>query len=74
MPIKENEAYRMSNGLDQKRKYPQIISTKTLNTESNNNKRILKAEKEKEQGTQKGRPIRITPVFSTETFKDCCHR
>jgi hypothetical protein len=29
-----------------------------------------KAAKEKDQVTNKGRPIKITPVFSTETMKD----
>jgi hypothetical protein len=32
-------------------------------------KRILKAVREKDQVTYKGRPIRITPDFSPETMK-----
>ena len=39
---------------------------KTLNTQ--NKERILKAAREKGQVTYKGRPIRITPDFSTETM------
>jgi hypothetical protein len=40
---------------------------KTLNAWSK--ERILKAAKEKGQVTYRGRPIRITPDFSTETMK-----
>jgi hypothetical protein len=43
------------------------IIIKTLITQSK--ERILKAPKEKDQETYKGRPIRITPDFSTETMK-----
>jgi hypothetical protein len=35
----------------------------------NNKKRILKVVREKRQVTYQGRPIRITPDFSTETLK-----
>jgi hypothetical protein len=31
---------------------------------------ILKAERQKDQVTYKGRPIRITPDFSSETIKE----
>jgi hypothetical protein len=41
---------------------------KTPNAE--NKERILKAVREKGQVTYKGRPIRITPDFSSETMKD----
>jgi hypothetical protein len=56
------EAYRTSNRLDQKTKSSCHIIIKTLNAQ--NKERILKAEMEK------GRPVRITPDFSTETLKD----
>jgi hypothetical protein len=39
-------------------------TTNTLNKD-----RILKAVRENGQVTYKGRPIRITPEFSTETMK-----
>jgi hypothetical protein len=40
---------------------------KTLNVQ--NKKGILKAVREKSQVTYNGRPIKITPDFSTETVK-----
>jgi hypothetical protein len=40
---------------------------KTLNVQ--NKERILNVAREKGQITYKGRPIRITPSFSTETLK-----
>ena len=40
---------------------------KTLNAQ--NKEGILKVAREKDQETYKGRPIRITPDFSTETMK-----
>lgn len=40
---------------------------KTLKVE--NRERILKVAREKDQGTCKGRPIRIAPDFSMETLK-----
>ena len=43
------------------------IIIKTLNAQ--NKERILKASREKIQVTYKGRPIRITQDFSTETMK-----
>jgi hypothetical protein len=43
------------------------IIIKTLNAQ--NKERILKASREKGQITFKGRPIRITPDFSTESMK-----
>jgi hypothetical protein len=51
--------------LDQKRKSSCHI-IKTLNVE---NKKYLKNKREKSQLTYKGRPLRITPDFSTETLK-----
>jgi hypothetical protein len=61
------EAYRTLNSLDQKRNSSLHIIIKTqiaLNKE-----RMLKAVREKGQVTYKGRPIRITPDFSSETIK-----
>jgi hypothetical protein len=52
---------------NQKRKFSRHIIIKTLNAQ--NKKRILKAIMEKGQVTYKGRPIKITPDFSTETMK-----
>ena len=67
MPMNIQEAYRTPNRLDQKRNSSQKIIIKTPN--ALNKERILKAVWEKGQVTYKGRPIRITPVFSTETMK-----
>jgi tRNA A37 threonylcarbamoyladenosine dehydratase len=61
------ETYRTPNRLDQKRNLSQHIIIRTTNTL--NKDRILKAVREKVQVTYKGRPIRITPVFSSETMK-----
>jgi hypothetical protein len=67
MAIKVQETYRSPNKWEQKRKSSCHIIMKTLNTE--NKERILKAAREKGQVTYKGRPIRITPDFLTETLK-----
>jgi len=64
-PINIQEAYQTPNRLDQKRN--SSCHTKTPNAQ--NKERILKAVKEKGQVTNKGRPIRMTPDFSTETLK-----
>jgi hypothetical protein len=61
------EAYRTPNRLDQKRNSSRHIIIRTKNALSK--ARILKAVREKCQVTYKGRPIRITPDFSTETMK-----
>ena len=61
------EVYRIPNRLGQKRNSCHYIIIKTPN--ALNNKRILKAVREKGQVTYKGRPIRITPDFSPETMK-----
>ena len=53
--------------MDQKRKSSRHTLIKTLNALSK--ERILKAAREKGQVTYKGRSIRITPDFSTETMK-----
>jgi hypothetical protein len=67
MAIKVQGAYRRPNKWDQKRECSCQRIIKTLNTQ--NKERILKAAKENGQVTYKGRPIRITPDFSTETLK-----
>jgi hypothetical protein len=67
LAIKVQEAYRAPNKWDQKRKSSRHIIIKTLNVQ--NKERILKASGEKGPVTYKGRPIRITPDFSTETMK-----
>jgi hypothetical protein len=65
--IKVQEAYRTPNKWDQIRKSSCHIIIKTRNAQSK--ERILKAAREKGQVTYKGRSIRITPDFSTETMK-----
>jgi hypothetical protein len=60
------EAYRTPNRLDQKRNSSCHIVLKTLNAQ--NKERILKAVRENGQVTYEGRPMRITPDFSTETW------
>jgi len=52
--------------LDQKRNSSCPIIAKTPN--SQNKERILKVVREKGQVTYKGRPIRITPDFSGESY------
>jgi hypothetical protein len=53
--------------LVQKRKSSYHIIIKAPNAQ--NKERILKALREKDQVTYKGRPIRITPYFLTELSK-----
>jgi hypothetical protein len=67
MPIQVQEASRTLNKLDQNRATPAHIIIKTTNTE--NRERILKDVREKKQITYKGKPIKITADFSTETLK-----
>jgi hypothetical protein len=67
MTINIQEAYRTPNRLDQKRKSSCHIIIKPLNVQ--NKERILKAARGKGQITYKGRPIKITPDFSTETLE-----
>jgi hypothetical protein len=55
------------NRFDQNRATPQVIIIKTTSTE--NRERILKAVREKKQIIYKGKPIKITADFSTETLK-----
>jgi hypothetical protein len=66
MPIQGQEASRAPNRLDQNRTIPQHIIIETTSTE--NRERILKAVREKKI-TYKGKPIKITADFSTETLK-----
>jgi hypothetical protein len=63
MPMNIQEAYRTPNRLDQKRNSSHHIVIKTPN--ALNKERILKAVREKDQVSYKGRPIRIAP----ETIK-----
>jgi hypothetical protein len=67
MPMNIQEAYRTPNRLDQKRNSSCHIMVKTPNAQ--NKERILKAVREKGQLTYEGRPIRVTPDFSTEPMK-----
>jgi hypothetical protein len=67
MPMNIQEAYRTPNCLDQKTNSYHHIIIKTTN--ALNKERILKAVKEKDHVTNKGRPIRITPDFFPETMK-----
>jgi hypothetical protein len=66
MAVREQEVYRTSNRLNQKRKSSQQIIIKTLNLQ--NEESILKATRENHQVPYKGRPIRITPELSMETL------
>jgi hypothetical protein len=61
------EASRTLNRQDQNRTTPWHIIFKTISTEIK--KRIFKAIQEKNQITYKGKPIKITADFSTETLK-----
>jgi hypothetical protein len=67
MPMNLQEAYRTPSRLDQKRNFSQHIIIRTTN--ALNKDIILKAVREKCQVTYKGRPIRITPDFSSGTIK-----
>jgi hypothetical protein len=67
MPMNIQEAYRTPNRLDQKRNSSRHIIIKTPN--ALNKERILKAVREKGQVIYEGRPIRITPDFSSETMQ-----
>jgi hypothetical protein len=60
-------ASRTPNRLDQNRTSPRHIIIKTTSIEKKD--RILKAIREKKQITYKGKPIKITTDFSTETLK-----
>jgi hypothetical protein len=66
LPIPVQKTSRTPKGLDQNRTSPWYI-IKTTATE--NRERIVKAVREKKQVTYKGKPIKITADFSTETLK-----
>jgi hypothetical protein len=65
MPIQLQEAATTPNRFDQNRITPRHIIINTTSTE--NRERILKAVRQKKQITYKGKPIKITADFSTET-------
>jgi hypothetical protein len=65
--IQVQEASRTQNKLNQNRTSPWHIVIKTTSTE--NGERILKAVREKKQIAYKGKPIKITADFLTETLK-----
>jgi hypothetical protein len=67
MLINIQEASKTRNRLDQKRNSSRQVIIKTPNAK--NKERILKAVRGKGQVTYKGKPIRITPDFSSETMK-----
>jgi hypothetical protein len=66
LPIQVQEASRTPNRLDQNRTTPWHIIIKT--TRAENRERILKAVR-KGKTMYKGKPIKITADFSTETLK-----
>jgi hypothetical protein len=65
MPIQVQEASGIPNRPDQNRTTPGHIIIKTTSTETS--ERILKTIREKKQITYKGKPIKFTADFSTET-------
>jgi hypothetical protein len=67
MPMNIQEAYRTPNGVDQKRNSSRHVIIRTTNALNKN--RILEAVGEKGQVTNIGKPLRITPDFSSETMK-----
>jgi hypothetical protein len=67
MLIQVQEASRTLNRSDQNRTTLQHIIIKITSTETR--ERILMAVREKKQITYKGKPVKITAVFSTETLK-----
>jgi hypothetical protein len=66
MPMNIQEAYRILNRLDKKRKSSHHMIDKTPKCTKQG---MLKAVRGKGQVTYEGRPIRITPNFSPETMK-----
>jgi hypothetical protein len=65
MPMNKHEAYGTPNRLDQKRNSSCHIIVKIQNAQTKKNIK----RREKGQVTYKGRPIRITPDFYSETMK-----
>ena len=68
MPMNIQDAYRTPNRLDQKRNSSRYIIIRTTN--ALNKDRVLKAVREKDQVTYKGRPVRITPDFSPRDYEN----
>jgi hypothetical protein len=71
LPIQLQEAFGTPSRLNQNKIAPQHIIIKTTSTE--NKERILKAVREKNQITYKGKPIKIIADFLTETLKNEAH-
>jgi hypothetical protein len=67
MPIQVQEASSTTNRHDQNRKSTQHIIVKIISTK--NMERLLKEIREKNQTKHKGKPIKITADFATETLK-----
>jgi hypothetical protein len=67
IPIQMQEDSRTPKRPDQNRTAPRHIIIKTKSSETR--ERILTSVREKKQITYKGKPIKITAVFSTETLK-----
>jgi len=67
MAINRQNAYRIPNRLDHKRKSNHNIIIKK--TSALRKERILEVVSGKTQGVCKDRPIRILPDFTTETIK-----
>jgi hypothetical protein len=67
MSIQVYKASRTPNRHYETRTSPQLITVETISTE--NKERVLKAVKEKDQITCKGKLIKITADFSTESLK-----
>jgi hypothetical protein len=67
MPMNIQEADRTPNCLDQKRNSSCHIIIRIPSAQ--NKERMLRTVREKGQVTYKGRPIRITPDFSSEAMK-----
>jgi hypothetical protein len=67
LPIQVQEASRIPNTLDQNRSSTGHIIIKTTSTE--NRERKLKFARQKKHITYKGKPIKITADFSTESLK-----
>jgi hypothetical protein len=67
IPQNIQEVYRITNRLDQKINSSRHIIVKTPSAK--NKERTLKVVRGKDQVIYKGKPIRITPDFSSETIK-----
>jgi hypothetical protein len=67
MPMNIQDTYRTPNRLDQKRNSSWNIIIRTTN--ALNKDRILKAVREKDQVTYKGRPIRIIQTSHNRLWK-----